>query len=135
MNDPRQEDRERMAAEPMVANHSDEFCAGCAKRIVKGSPIDQHRGHWLHAAEPDQAWTCADDLDVKLAEVDDRPWRACVPGTILADELTEDRAREIAARAEANRPDDAYGHAFVEQYDPPAVCPTCGAIEGTGEVA
>lgn len=59
-----------MAAEPIVATHSDEPCEGCGKRLVKGDRIEQHRGHWLHAAEPDQAWTCADDLDAKLAEAD-----------------------------------------------------------------
>lgn len=137
MTDPRQEDRERMATEPIRAHHSDETCPGCGARILAGQPIAEHRGEWIHAADDDAAWSCRDDFDAKVAEADtatdDRPWRACVPGTILQDDLTEERAREVAARDEANRPDDAIGHAYVEQYDPPKVCPTCGVIEGTGE--
>jgi hypothetical protein len=70
MTDPRQEDRERLAAEPVRATHSDEFCPGCRKRIVEGEAIAQVRGEWIHAGEPDQPWTCADDLEAKLAEVD-----------------------------------------------------------------
>lgn len=70
MTDARQEDRERLAAEPTRATHSDEFCEGCGKRVVAGEPIEQHRGHWLHASEEGSAWTCADDFDAKLAEAD-----------------------------------------------------------------
>lgn len=65
MTDPRQEDRERMASEPIRAQHSDEVCPGCLKRILAGEAIDQHRGEWVHAEG-----SCSDLLDELIAEAD-----------------------------------------------------------------
>lgn len=152
MTDPRQEDQERDTPAVVLANRVGECAAEvCKDKILVGQPIVQVDGSWVH-----DDGSCRDDFEAQLAERDrlrgytpeqglgameveaelegdDRPWRACVPDTILQDDLTEERAREVAARDEANRPDDAIGHAYVEQYDPPKVCPTCGVIEGTGE--
>jgi hypothetical protein len=62
MTDPRQEDRERLASEPVRANHSDEVCLGCGKRILVGEVVKDHRGESVHGEG-----TCAEALDEKLA--------------------------------------------------------------------
>jgi len=76
-------------------------------------------------------------MEAQLAEMsDDRLWRVRVPGTIVGVGMSEQEAREWVERLEANRPDDAAGHAVMEQYDEPTTCPACGAeVDTDGRAA
>jgi hypothetical protein len=136
MTDARQEDQERIVGQPIRANRVGRCAAApvCKDKILVDDLIVEVDGSWVHAEG-----SCVDDLEIVLAErraeTDDRPWRVRVPGTIMADGLTEQEARERVEKLEASRPDDAFGHATMEQYDELEVCPTCGGAMDAGRAA
>lgn len=132
MTDARQEDQERIVGQPIQANRVGR-CArvACPDKILVGEDIVEVANSWVHV-------DCVDGFEAQLAEsqgTHDRPWRVRVPGTILAEGLTEAEARERVERLEASRPEDAFGHAWAEQYDEPECCPTCGAETDRGRAA
>lgn len=75
MTDARQEDQDRIVGQPIEAQQ-DGVCDGCGKVIrgsrddVEGDLIVKQRTVWVHAGEPDSAWSCADEYEAKLAETD-----------------------------------------------------------------
>ena len=79
-----------MAAEPIVATHSDELCQGCGKRVLAGEAIVFHCGEWLH-----EQGSCVDLFDEKLEAAGKVQLRTAFGGTkVIARALLDDRTRE-----------------------------------------